>query len=325
MINELHPGDRLDHYRVESLVASSGMSTIFRGVDVRTGQIVALKIPHFEMECNPLFFDRFHREAEIGRKLDHPGVVKVLPAGDPSRVYMAMEWVEGRPLRALLDEEKTIPIDRAVRITLRICEALEYIHRHDVVHRDLKPDNIMVDAGDRIKLIDFGIARAPGFRRLTFGKLTKTMGTPDYISPEQVTGKRGDARCDIYALGVMLYEMVTGAVPFRLPHPLAAMNARLLNKPQPPSRLNAEIPAPLQAAILRALARKPKDRYATARDFARSLENPHEFLPVMEPGNGSAPSLQQNFLPEKEALPYYLVLIVPAIIFAVLLFVARRP
>jgi len=203
-MNELHPGDLLDQYRVESLVVSSGMSTIFRGTDLRTGRAVALKIPHFEMECNPVFFDRFHREADIGRKLDHPGIVKVLPAEDPSRVYMAMEWVEGRPLRALLDEQKKIPIDRAVRITLRVCEALEYIHGHDVVHRDLKPDNIMVDAVDRIKLIDFGIARAPGFRRLTFGKLTKTMGTPDYISPNRSAENAG-TRAPTYMLSASCF------------------------------------------------------------------------------------------------------------------------
>ena len=323
MLNELHPGDVLDHYRVESLVASSGMSTIFRATDLRTGRAVALKVPHFEMECNPIFFDRFHREADIGRKLDHPGVVKVLPADDSSRVYMAMEWVEGRPLRALLDEHKKIPIDRAVRITLRVCDTLEYIHSHDVIHRDLKPDNIMVDTEDGIKLIDFGIARAPGFRRLTFGKLTKTMGTPDYISPEQVRGKRGDARCDVFALGVMLYEMLTGEVPFGSPHPLAALNARLLNDPEPPSTLNSEIPAPLQAAILRALEREPEKRYAGARDFAHALENPSQIVEAFQPGEGNAP--EKHFLPEKEELPYFLVLIVPVIIFALLLFVARKP
>src|SRR5271170_6905663 len=105
MINELHPGDHLDHYRIDSLVATSGMSTIFRGTDLRTSRIVAIKIPHFEMECNPVFFDRFHREADIGRKLDHPGIVKVVAAEDPSRVYMAMEWVDGHPLREYIDEQ----------------------------------------------------------------------------------------------------------------------------------------------------------------------------------------------------------------------------
>src|SRR6202030_3244265 len=117
------------------------------------------------------------------------------------------------------------------RIALQICDALEYIHRHGVVHRDLKPENIMVGAEDRVTLIDFGIAAKAGSRRLTFAKLSQTMGTPDYISPEQVRGKRGDGRSDIYALGVMLYEMLTGRVPFQGPNAFAIMNDRLLNNP----------------------------------------------------------------------------------------------
>ena len=125
-----------------------------------------------------------------------------------------MEWVEGQLLRRMLSEQGKLPPERALRIAVGICEALEYIHDQGVVHRDLKPENVMVDAEDHIKLIDFGIARLAGARRLTFGKLSQVMGTPDYISPEQVRGKRGDARSDICAVGVMLYEMLTGTTPF---------------------------------------------------------------------------------------------------------------
>ena len=123
-----------------------------------------------------------------------------------------------------------------MRITTRICDALDYIHKHGVVHRDLKPENIMVDEQDNIKLIDFGIAANVGSRRLTFAKLSQTMGTPDYISPEQVNGKRGDARSDIYAVGVMLYEMLTGKVPFTGPNAFVIMNDRLLNNPDAAAR-----------------------------------------------------------------------------------------
>src|SRR6267378_267226 len=183
-MSSLHPGDRLDHYRIDSLVARSGMASIYRATDTRTGRAVAIKLPHPEMEADPIFFDRFHREEEIGKKLDHPGVVKVLNDEERSQRYMVLEWVEGRLLRQVLNEVKKLSPERAIKITLGLCRALDYIHSQGVVHRDLKPENIMVDAEDRIKLIDFGIAANAGSRRLTFAKLTEAMGTPDYITPE---------------------------------------------------------------------------------------------------------------------------------------------
>jgi serine/threonine protein kinase len=136
------------------------------------------------MEADVVFFERFRREAEIGKALDHPGVMKVMDDDEHSNVYMVMEWVEGTLLRKLLSQGK-VPPERAAKIAIAICDALEYIHTHGVVHRDLKPENIMIDAEDRIKLIDFSIASKAGARRLTFAKLSQVMGSPDYISPEQ--------------------------------------------------------------------------------------------------------------------------------------------
>src|ERR1019366_6464196 len=153
----IHAGDQLDHYKIEELIARSGMASIYRGTDSRTGKKVAIKIPHPEMECDPIFFERFKRETDIGARLDHPGVMKVLVDDDRSSVYMVMEWVDGQLLRRVMSGRK-LPPERAVKITLRILDALGYIHAHGVVHRDLKPENIMVDADDNIKLIDFGIA-----------------------------------------------------------------------------------------------------------------------------------------------------------------------
>ena len=244
----LHPGDVLDGYRIESLVARSGMASIFRAVHTETGQIVAVKIPHPEVESDPACFDRFRREQDIGTKLDHPSVMKVYPNSNRNRVYMAMEWVDGKLLREILRQGR-LPTERAVRITLGICHALEYIHTHGVVHRDLKPENVMVGDHDSIKLIDFGIAGQEGARRLTFAKFSQLMGTPDYISPEQVKGKRGDARSDVYALGIMLYEMLTGKVPFEGPSAFAIMNERLMNSPVPPREIDASISPQLQEII----------------------------------------------------------------------------
>jgi serine/threonine-protein kinase len=163
--------------------------------------------------------------------------------------------------------------DRAIRIAIGVLDALEYIHANGVVHRDLKPENIMVDDEDNIKLIDFGIAGDAGARRLTYANFTAALGTPDYISPEQVKGKRGDGRSDIYSMGVILYEMLSGKLPFSGPSPLAAMNDRLLNYPTPPRVAEPSISPQLQEILYRALERDPRNRYANAHDFAWDLEH----------------------------------------------------
>jgi serine/threonine-protein kinase len=182
----IEPGQMLDHYRIDRTIARSGMSVLFQATDMNDGRQVAIKVPHPEMESDPVLFERFKREQEIGQTLDHPGVVKTYDGEERSRTYMVIEWVEGRLLRAILNEERKLPIERAVQLTVSICDALDYMHKHGVVHRDLKPENIMVDAQDRIKLIDFGIAMKEDARRLTFTNMTATLGTPDYIDRKSV-------------------------------------------------------------------------------------------------------------------------------------------
>jgi eukaryotic-like serine/threonine-protein kinase len=298
------------------------MASIFRGTDLRTGQHVAIKVPHPEMESDPVFFDRFHREQEIGEALDHPAVMKVFGGDDRSKIYMVMEWVEGRLLRQILDQQKKLPPERAVKITLGLLSALEYIHSHGIVHRDLKPENIMVNAEDGIKLIDFGIAAKAGARRLTFAKLSQIMGTPEYISPEQVKGKRGDGRSDIYALGVMLYEMLTGKPPFQGPNPFAIMNDRLLNNPIPPREIDPSISPQLQEVIYRALERDPKNRYATAKEFAWDLEH------LDQVGAADRPELRnwrQRRTPWLRRVLFYIMLaLIPVVVFGLMLYFVKR-
>jgi len=321
-VTALHTGDQLDHYRIEGLVARSGMASIFRATDLRSGKPVALKIPHPEVESDPVFYDRFHREQDIGTKLNHPGVMKVLDNGDRTQVYMAMEWVEGRLLRQILRDEGKLPPARAVCIALGICEALEYIHSNGVVHRDLKPENIMVGEGDRIKLIDFGIAGQEGARRLTFAKLSQLMGTPDYISPEQVKGKRGDARSDVYALGVMLYEMLTGQVPFRGPNAFAIMNDRLLNNPVPPREIDPAISPQLQEIVYRAIERDPKNRYSGAREMAWDLKNQDQVGLSDRPEFSDWKHRRSPW--HRKVLFYLMLAAIPVAVFGLLLYVARH-
>ncbi len=229
----LEPGTQLDSYCIDKPIAKSGMATIFRATDTRDGRTVALKIPHPDMEADPILSDRFKRESAIGERLNHPNVMRVFADDRRSRIYMVMEWCPGRLLREILDEGR-LPQERAIRIAIEVLKALDYIHSNGVVHRDLKPENIMVDEDDHIKLIDFGIAGDTAARRLTYANFTTMLGTPNYIAPEQVKGKRGDGRTDLYSMGVILYEMLTGKLPFSGPTPMAAMNDRLLNHPLPP-------------------------------------------------------------------------------------------
>jgi serine/threonine protein kinase len=321
-MSDFHPGDKLDHYRLDGLVARSGMASIYRGTDERNGRAVAIKIPHEEMEADPILFDRFKREGEIGQKLDHPGVVRVFNDEERTRRYMVLEWVDGRLLRQILNEQKKLPPERAIRITLALCKALDYIHSQGVVHRDLKPENIMIGPNDEVKLIDFGIAANAGSRRLTFAKLTEAMGTPDYISPEQVKGKRGDARSDVYSLGIMFYEMLTGKVPFTGPNPFVIMNERLLNNPIPPREVNPEISPELQEIIYRALERDPSKRYPNAREFALDLEHPEK---VGVADREELKNWKQRRSPVmREVLFYIMLALIPVVVFGLMLLLARN-
>src|SRR5581483_11903051 len=318
----LHAGDKLDHYRIENVAARSGMASIFRAIDERIGQTVAIKVPYSEMEADPVFYDRFQCEQQIGEKLDHPNVMKVFPNGDHSQLYMAMEWVDGRLLRQLLNDQKKFPPERAINIALQIAQALDYIHSHGDVHRDLKPENIMVNGQDRIKLIDFGIAANVGSKRLTFAKFTQTMVTPYYISPEQVKGKRGDGRSDIYALGVMLYEMLTGKVPFTGSNAFTIMNDRLLNNPIPPREIDPSIAPEVQEIIYRAIERDPSKRYATAREFAHDLQNPSK---VGVADREELTNWKVRRQPRTRQILFYVAMaLIPIVIFAILLWVAKH-
>jgi serine/threonine-protein kinase len=320
-----HPqtGETLDHYQIEKLVARSGMASIFRAKDLDNGRTVAIKFPHPEMEADPVTFDRFQREQEIGEALDHPGVMKVFTDGERTGRYMVMEWVEGRLLRELINEQKKFSPERAVKILIPVLDALEYIHSHGVVHRDLKPENIMIDSEDNIKLIDFGIAGKEGARRLTFAKLSQVMGTPDYISPEQVKGKRGDGRSDIYAVGVMLYEMLTGTTPFKGPNAFVIMNDRLLNNPEPPREVNPSITPELQEIIYRAIEREPKNRYAHAREFAKDLL--HQDQVGVSADRAELKNWRKRKSPVVRNILFYLMIAaIPIVVFGLLLWVARH-
>jgi serine/threonine-protein kinase len=317
----IEAGSQIDSYRIEGPISRSGMASIFRAVDVRDNRVVALKIPHPDMEADPILFDRFKREADIGERLLHPMVMRVYGGEKRSRIYMVMEWCDGKLLREILAEGR-IPQDRAIRIAIKVLDALDYIHEQGVIHRDLKPENIMVDANDNIKLIDFGIAGDSAARRLTYANFTATLGTADYISPEQVKGKRGDGRADIYSMGVTLYEMLTGRLPFSGSSAMQVMNDRLLNHPMPPTIAERSISPQLQEVLYRALERDPQNRYANAREFAHDLQHLDQ---VGVEDRVELRNWSKRKSPATRQMVYYVALaLIPVVILFLMVLIARH-
>ncbi|HEX9145924.1 MAG TPA: serine/threonine-protein kinase [Candidatus Binatia bacterium] len=270
-MSELSPGQTLDQYELLDVIARSGMATVFRARDLDNGHTVALKVPYLEYEADLVFHERFKREEQIGQRLDHPAIIKVLRPKEKSRVYLVMEYVEGELLSERLRRERRFPVKTAVTVARQIADALVYLHEHNVVHRDLKPANIMLQPYGRVKLIDFGIALDTTLRKMTWGRMSQAMGTPDYMAPEQIKGLRGDARTDIYSLGAILYEMLTGEVPFTGNNVHAAMRAKMQEDPTPPRRLRNEISLQLEEVVLHALERQPHDRFDSALELREAL------------------------------------------------------
>jgi serine/threonine-protein kinase len=280
--NEPEPGAILDErFELTELISRSGMACIFKARDHQTGEIVAVKVPLMQFESDVATFTRFQREEEIGRQLDHPYILKIIPVDKPkSRPYLVMEYLDGQTLDKVMEATKPLPEKEAAQIASRICEALEHMHRRNIVHRDLKPQNIMVCKDGTIRILDFGIAKAARMRRLTFAGFSPTMGTPDYMAPEQVNGRRGDHRTDIYSLGAILYEMVTGKVPFEGESPYVVMNIRTTGDPTAPRQLNEHLTPVMEEIVLHALARNPAERYENAALMKAELDN-YEIVPLI--------------------------------------------
>jgi serine/threonine-protein kinase len=249
------------------------MNDAYMARDRTTGQTVVLKVPFSSLIGDPATFSRYQRELEIGKRLHHPNIQQLLDDGRLGGVtpYLVLEYVEGTLLRVYLRQHAPLPVEEAVGIAVQLADALQYCHEHGVVHRDLKPENILIQADGSVKLVDFGIALLQGARRLTFRRLTTGFGTPDYMAPEQVQGDRGDARTDVYALGVMLYEMLTGDVPYHGDSPLAVMSQRVTTDAPLLRRMRPDLPPALEAVVWRALRRDPAERYASMAELQDDL------------------------------------------------------
>jgi serine/threonine protein kinase len=260
-------------YRVEALLGSGGMAQVYRGTDMVLSRSVAIKVLSSDYSRDPAFVERFRREARAAARLNHPTVVSVYDTGSDDGVhFIVMEFVSGRTLAQILAAEGPLLPERAAAISARVAEALSFAHEAGLVHRDVKPGNVMLtDRGD-VKVMDFGIARAASGPGQAITETTSILGTAAYLSPEQAEGKPVDPRSDIYSLGVVLYELLTGQPPFSGPSPVAVAYKHVMEEPVPPSAVRSGVPSALEAIAMRALAKDPSRRYASADLMRADLE-----------------------------------------------------
>ncbi len=258
-------------YRLESKLGSGGMSTVYLALDEVLDRPVAIKLLHREISEEADQLERFRREARAAARLSHPNLVGVIDAGeDDGRPYIVFEYIEGRTLKRRLQEEGRLPIDEAVAYAIEIGRGLTAAHARKLVHRDVKPQNVLIDPDGRAKVTDFGIARSLESKGLT--ATGRVLGTTDYVSPEQAMGEEVDERSDVYSLGVVLYEMLTGDVPFRA-ETQVGVAMKHVNKPMPDVQTKRpEVSAAVASVVDRATTKDPRDRYGTVAEMVRDLE-----------------------------------------------------
>jgi eukaryotic-like serine/threonine-protein kinase len=272
LINTLFDG----RYRIVRKLGSGGMANVYLAEDEELGRRVAIKILNDRYANDDLFIERFRREAKSAAALSHPNIVSVYDRGEAEGTYyIAMEVIEGRSLKELIMTRGPLPIAQALAYTHEMLEALRFAHRHGIIHRDIKPHNILI--GERLKVTDFGIARAGASQMTEAGSI---MGTAQYLSPEQARGAPVTASSDLYSVGIVLYEMLTGKVPFTGDSAIEIAMKHLNDAPKPPSKTRPEIPDELDQVVLRALAKNPEDRYQSAEEFSEDLHRVEAGLPL---------------------------------------------
>jgi len=266
-------------YRVIEKIGGGGMADVYRAEDLELGRIVALKILHKQFATDEGFLERFRREARAAAKLNHPNIVSIYDVGQEDGVYfIVMEYVKGATLKKLIQKDAPLSTEKVVHIGMQIAKAMEFAHEHEIIHRDIKPQNVIITETGEIKVTDFGIARAGSTSTMT--RTGAILGTAHYISPEQAQGSIVGPTTDIYSLGVVIYEMATGELPFRGENPVAVALKHINDTPLPPRQVFAGVPESLEAVILKAMAKNPADRYRSAEALRDDLKRIIEGMPV---------------------------------------------
>ncbi|MGK3199934.1 Stk1 family PASTA domain-containing Ser/Thr kinase [Amycolatopsis sp. MEPSY49] len=279
-----------NRYELGETLGYGGMSEVHHGHDVRLGREVAIKILRADLARDPQFQERFRREAQNAAALNHPAIVAVYDTGEANTEfgplpYIVMEYVEGRTLRDIVKTEGPMSQKRAMEVMADVCAALDFSHRHGIVHRDVKPANVMITKNGAVKVMDFGIARAMHDGQSAMTQTAAVIGTAQYLSPEQARGESVDARSDVYAAGCVLYELITGEPPFTGDSPVAVAYQHVREDPNPPSSVNPAVAPELDAVVLKALAKGPANRYQSAAemrsDLVRTLSGQRPAAPMV--------------------------------------------
>lgn len=270
-------GRQLAGYLLQDEIGRGGMAVVYRAEDLRLGRTVAVKLLAPELARNDTFRQRFAHESRVAAAIDHPHIVPVFEAGETEGVlYIAMRYVQGRDLRALLDRDGPLPLETACRIGLQVASALDAAHAHDLVHRDVKPGNILIAEGtdsdrpEHAYLTDFGLTKK-SLSLTGFTSVGQFVGTLDYVAPEQISGRPVDGRCDVYSLACVLFEMLTGAPPFRRDDDMALLWAHQYDPPPALTQQRPDLPESVDTVFAQSLAKAPDDRYETCRGFVAAL------------------------------------------------------
>jgi serine/threonine-protein kinase len=328
-------------YELGEVLGYGGMAEVRRGRDVRLGRDVAVKTLRSDLARDPTFQSRFRREAQSAASLNHPSIVAVYDTGEDVHdsvvsPYIVMEYVEGRTLRQVLEAEGRLLPQRALEITAQICTALDQAHRAGIVHRDVKPGNVMLTPAGEVKVMDFGIARALTGAAATMTQTAAVIGTAHYLSPEQARGEHVDARSDVYSAGCLLYELLTGGPPFSGDTAVAVAYQHVREDPMPPSRLESDVPASVDAIVLKAMAKNPANRYQTAADMRADIDRalagrPVEATPVLAddrtsltPAGATTVLLRQQQPRAGRAAAYAGLALATVAVFIIALLVARN-
>ncbi len=289
-------------YELDGVVGRGGMAEVYRARDIRLDRIVAIKTLRADLARDQIFQARFRREAQSAASLNHPSIVAVYDTGEDMATgvpvpYIVMEYVDGRTVRDLLQEGHRLLPERSLEIIDGVLRARDYSHQAGIVHRDIKPGNVMVTRNGDVKVMDFGIARAMSDAQATMTQTAQVIGTAQYLSPEQARGERVDSRSDLYSTGCLLYELLTGRPPFTGDSPVAIAYQHVRENPMPPSRVDPDVPPWADAIVLKAMAKNPADRYQTAADMRTDLQRAASGMPV-----AAAPPTRLDMYPQTQRM-----------------------